>query len=512
MMTGLRVACVALVACFVGGLGYAWWIAVDGPADQAYRRAMRDLGATDAMLRNDLLRSRSGAVTNYDPLVLGLRALHEGCAQLSTPPSFLSGRGRAALENAAADYARELATAEELIESFKRYNAVLRNSLRFFPGAGGALVDRLAQHHRGSELTRELNSLIADLLVYNTFGSERLHARLTKQIHTVHGVDASHVDDAARDSLRLLLNHAELIAVEKPKVDLIVQAVVELPTANKVRSLRLLYATHHGVAADSSASWRLVLALLAMGVVVTGAGHFIVQVRELADLRSRFVSMTSHEFRTPLSVILSSAELLEAYGDRWSPEKKQGHLTRVQEAAKDMNTMLDDVLMIGRVDAGMLEFNPERVDFDLLCRELVESLRAHVGDAHEIIYNNSGNLSDVSVDERLLAHVFDNLLSNAIKYSPEGGLVRFDVSRNGREMVVTVEDSGIGISEEDQGRLFEVFHRGDNVGHLSGTGLGLAIVKSSLDVHRASISVASELGKGSRFTVRVPLDHCDVVC
>jgi signal transduction histidine kinase len=122
-----------------------------------------------------------------------------------------------------------------------------------------------------------------------------------------------------------------------------------------------------------------------------------------------------------------------------------------------------------------------------------------------VVYSSEGDLENVMVDSRLLGHVLGNLISNAVKYSPDGGTVKLDVRRDGDEVVFDVEDNGIGISREDQKRIFESFHRGENVGTLTGTGLGLAIVKKSLEVHGGSISVESQFGRGTRFVVHVPV-------
>jgi signal transduction histidine kinase len=227
------------------------------------------------------------------------------------------------------------------------------------------------------------------------------------------------------------------------------------------------------------------------------------KTRELADLKSQFVSMTSHEFRTPLSAILSSAELLEAYGERWSAHKKGEHLARVKDAARRMKEMLDDVLLVGKADAGMLEFKPRPVDLDAWAAELVDRNNEEHEPTHSVVYSSSGDL-DVVVDDRLLGHVIANLLSNAIKYSPRGGTVKLDVRRAEDHVELEVTDEGIGIPESDQLNLFETFHRGKNVGNVPGTGLGLAIDKRALDVQGGRIEVDSELGRGTRFVVSVP--------
>jgi PAS domain S-box-containing protein len=227
--------------------------------------------------------------------------------------------------------------------------------------------------------------------------------------------------------------------------------------------------------------------------------------RELSELKSRFVSMTSHEFRTPLATILSSAELLEHYGGQMSPEDKQELHQSIRTGVERMTRMLDNVLVIGRAEAQMLEFNPALTDLSAFCEGLAGEMQMAAGFNHKLDYTYEGARGRVNVDERLLRHVLVNLISNAFKYSPKGGAVDFCVRVQNGTAAFEVVDRGIGIPPEDQPRLFETFHRARNVGNISGTGLGLAIVKKSLDLHGGSISCDSAPGKGTRFEVTIPL-------
>jgi PAS domain S-box-containing protein len=225
--------------------------------------------------------------------------------------------------------------------------------------------------------------------------------------------------------------------------------------------------------------------------------------RELNELKSRFVAMTSHEFRTPLATILSSAELLEHYGSRLPPEEQKDLFQSVRTAVERMTKMLDNVLIIGRAEAQMLEFKPAPTDLPAFCEGLAEEMRLSVGAAHQLDYSYEGARHPVSVDEKLLRHVLVNLISNAIKYSPQGGQVEFRVRLRDGEATFEVTDHGIGIPAEDQPRLFETFHRARNVGNISGTGLGLAIVRKSLDLHGGTIRFESAPGRGTRFHVAI---------
>ena len=226
--------------------------------------------------------------------------------------------------------------------------------------------------------------------------------------------------------------------------------------------------------------------------------------RELNELRSRFVSMTSHEFRTPLASILSSAELLKHYDDRLPAGDKVQLLETIETSVKRMTGMLERVLLIGRAEARMLEFKPQPVDVLAVCTRLLERARTQHPDTHCVLVADfpAGPLVG-SYDEHLLGHIFGNLLTNAIKYSPQGGDVRFRVSAEGDAVVFDIIDQGIGIPPAEISHLFGSFHRASNVGNIQGTGLGLAIVQNSVDLHGGEVSVRSTPGSGTTFSVRI---------
>ena len=229
------------------------------------------------------------------------------------------------------------------------------------------------------------------------------------------------------------------------------------------------------------------------------------QQKALNELRSRFVAMTSHEFRTPLAAILSAEELLRHYGDRLQPQERRETLDNIAGGVQRMSRMLDRVLLLGRADAQLLDFQPQEVDLQALCARLVEEAKLqHPQATARVVCRLAPGLSSGLYDEKLLRHIFGNLLSNAIKYSPRGGEVRFEVEREDGDTVFRVADQGIGIPPDEVPHLFESFHRASNVGDIQGTGLGLAIVKNAVDMHAGAIRVDSRLGAGTTFTVRLP--------
>ncbi len=240
--------------------------------------------------------------------------------------------------------------------------------------------------------------------------------------------------------------------------------------------------------------------------------------KELSELRSRFVSMVSHEFRNPLTSILSAADLLEYYLETASTEKKLQYIKRIQTAANTMNELLEDVLFIGRHEANKVFFNPTRINLVDFCQKIIQEIEfVFSKKGQKIIFNiqaekspKIGSLKPQEhyiglFDEKLLRQILVNLLSNAIKYSPINGLIHLDLLWKFTQVVFIIKDNGIGIPSDDLPHLFESFHRCQNVGMISGTGLGLTIVKRSVEMHGGHISVESQIDVGTTFTVTLPL-------
>jgi len=237
----------------------------------------------------------------------------------------------------------------------------------------------------------------------------------------------------------------------------------------------------------------------------------LAQQVKLGALKSTFVSMTSHEFRTPLTAILSSKELLQHYGARLSAAERDAAFDGIGSAVRRMLEMLDQVLAIGHADANLLEFRPREFDLECFCLELVSeafSSQSQPGRCtieFDMDWPSVYGDQRVLADEKLLRHILGNLLSNAVKYSPNATEARFAVRRLPESIVFEVRDQGIGIPPQDLPHLFGDFHRASNVGNIAGTGLGLAIVKRAVENHGATIDVVSEPGRGTCFTVTLPI-------
>ncbi len=229
--------------------------------------------------------------------------------------------------------------------------------------------------------------------------------------------------------------------------------------------------------------------------------------RELSELKSRIITTISHEYRTPLTTILSCAEILENYEDKFSKEKKLTYLQRIQASTMHLTSLVNDVMFVGQAELGRLEFNPAPLDLEQFCQKLVEELGSGIQNQTTLTSNIRGNCTNACLDEKLLRQILTNLLSNAIKYSPHGGTVRFDLECANGLADFRIQDSGIGIPEEDLPQLFESFYRASNVGTIPGTGLGLDIVKKCVDLQGGQISVNSRVGVGTTFTVTLPLNY-----
>ncbi len=227
--------------------------------------------------------------------------------------------------------------------------------------------------------------------------------------------------------------------------------------------------------------------------------------KELNELKTSFTSIVSHEFRTPLSVILSSTELLTQYSERMDPERRLEKLTTIERQVKRLVQLLDDVLTITRAESTGFNFKPTSLDLVALCEEIVEEVRVGYAPGIEIELTHQGVGGLIRADEFLFSHILQNLTSNAIKYSREGGQVLIALTRSGSALELRVEDHGIGIPERHQSRLFEAFHRAANVGGIQGTGIGLTIVKRAVDAYGGTIAFKSVEGEGTTFTVKLPI-------
>jgi PAS domain S-box-containing protein len=227
--------------------------------------------------------------------------------------------------------------------------------------------------------------------------------------------------------------------------------------------------------------------------------------KKLGELKSNFVSMVSHEFRTPLGIIQSSAEILRDYLEKLQPEERLEQLASITKNTRRMAEMMENILVLGRLDAGKMDCRPAPLDLGMFCRRIVDEVEWATDKRCQIELTLHPGCLRAQADEGLLGHIFTNLLINAVKYSPPGATVRLTVKREGADAVCVFEDTGIGIPDADQTSIFIAFQRGGNVGGRPGTGLGLMLVKRCVELHGGRVSISSQLGKGTTVTVRLPV-------
>jgi PAS domain S-box-containing protein len=227
--------------------------------------------------------------------------------------------------------------------------------------------------------------------------------------------------------------------------------------------------------------------------------------RELGELKSRFVTMVSHEFRTPLGIIMSAIELIRHYDDRLPAEQRTELQQDIFSSTRHMAGLMEQMLVLGRVEAGAVACKLAPCDLEILAGKLTDECLSATNRKCPISWTIEGPLLNAQADEAILRHIFSNLIHNAVKYSPEGGEVKFTIRREGTDAIFQVIDHGIGIPEADQEHLFEAFQRGSNVGEIPGTGLGLVIVKRCIELHSGSLKIDSAAGQGTTFTVKLPL-------
>ena len=228
--------------------------------------------------------------------------------------------------------------------------------------------------------------------------------------------------------------------------------------------------------------------------------------RQLNEIKSRFVSMASHEFRTPLSTVLSSASLLTKYTSSEDQSKRMRHIEKIKGSVKQLNDLLEDFLSLGKLDEGKVGTTLNEFNLKELIQDTADEMKGLLKEEQEISCDHGGELV-VESDKKLIRNVMINLISNAIKFSGSEARIYIQSMVNGDNARISVRDEGIGISEEDREHLFSSFFRGKNAINIQGTGLGLHIVKRYLDLLNGTIEIKSELDKGTEISFSIPVKH-----
>jgi PAS domain S-box-containing protein len=228
--------------------------------------------------------------------------------------------------------------------------------------------------------------------------------------------------------------------------------------------------------------------------------------RELNEIKSRFVSMASHEFRTPLSAVLSSASLLSKYTTTEEQDKRNRHILRIKDSVKHLNDLLEDFLSLGKLDEGKIGAIETEFDLPETMRETAEDMKGILKNGQQLNYKHEGE-NRIVTDRKLIRNILINLISNAVKFSEENAPIDIYSKVADSTAIISVQDHGIGISDEDQEHLFSSFFRGKNAVNIQGTGLGLHIVKRYMDLIGGSIELKSKLEKGTTITLTIPVNN-----
>lgn len=230
----------------------------------------------------------------------------------------------------------------------------------------------------------------------------------------------------------------------------------------------------------------------------------LIAEKELNDMKSRFVTMASHEFRTPLSTILSSISLLDKYSYADNNEKIQKHVSRIKSAVANMTVILNDFLNVEKLENGKIFIQKTELDLEKTVNEILNEIRDNLKKGQKVEYTHSGNSKSVWLDKQILTNTFFNLISNAAKFSPEDSVINVKTNIENDTINISVSDKGVGIPKEEQERLFTRFFRAKNATNIQGTGLGMHIVSKYMEAQNGTIRVESELNKGTTFYLTIP--------
>ncbi len=226
--------------------------------------------------------------------------------------------------------------------------------------------------------------------------------------------------------------------------------------------------------------------------------------KKLRELKSSLFSMFSHDIKNPMASIAMSVSMLEQYHEKMEPAVREQKFTSIYSQLERMESLLDDVLTLGRLDAGVVNFHPEYADLEAFCEKSFADMATGIGAAHQFVFKGTQHALFTHFDQHLMARALANVIGNAVKYSQAGSTVRFTIQQQDDQIVLDVTDEGIGIPPAEQQKLFEIFERGSNVGSIKGTGLGLAIVKQVIELHNGQVKVQSTVNEATTFTLILP--------
>ncbi|USR91017.1 ATP-binding protein [Phormidium yuhuli AB48] len=236
--------------------------------------------------------------------------------------------------------------------------------------------------------------------------------------------------------------------------------------------------------------------------------QLIEKSKDSLEKKSQYLSMTSHDLRNPLTAIQMSSDMLKTFDESWDRQRKLKYFERIQRAITSINGMLDEVSLVSKAESGKLPFLPQPLDLVAFIQEIIAEFEPLSENKHQLQFQYEPIPETPVLDKILLRHILANLLINAIKYSPEGGVITLTLQPIPKGIEVQVADHGLGIPEADLCHLFDRHQRASNVSRIPGTGLGLYISQKAVECHGGSISVESQVGEGTTFSVKLPSCTC----
>jgi PAS domain S-box-containing protein len=349
-------------------------------------------------------------------------------------------------------------------------------------------------------------------VVYTNPAAQKMFGLSEQALRGVQSVHLLHPDDRA-----YALHRRKQMIAGDPNRDVVLRTISP-PSLRITEQTRVSWVRLHGsmLEWDGRAGFLIFLTdITALRESEEAVRKALAQEKELGDLKTRFVSMASHEFRTPLSTIQTSSELLQHYNDRMSNEDRMEAITDIQRSVQRMQAMMESFLVFGRMSAGSTIYSPQPMLLLSGLRAMMDEAKAGANHRHAVsMYLQAPITADtrLMLDEMLLRQMVINLITNACKYSEIGTQISIVVSQartpEGLRLMIAVSDQGMGIPEQDLPLLFSSFHRASNAGAISGTGLGLAIVDRAARAHDGSVQVRSQLGQSSTFTLLLPWQDC----